>query len=241
LTLAATLLALPGSSAAVEFSEAMVGGKRATVCRVNVRREQLQLFLRDPAGQPFKSFEAIESALQSRGQKLVFGMNAGMYRHDLSPLGLFVAEGQQLSPLNTTNGYGNFYLKPNGVFLVTDGGARVIDSSEYPAVRERVILATQSGPLLVRHGIIHSGFSSNSTSRLIRNGVGVSAPEVAIFALSEAPVNFHEFASLFRDVLKCSDALFFDGVICSLHATQLKRSDRKVDLGPIIGVVEEVK
>ena len=33
------------------------------------------------------------------------------------------------------------------------------------------------------------------------------------------------------------EAVYLDGVISSLYATALKRNDRKVDLGPIIGVV----
>jgi uncharacterized protein YigE (DUF2233 family) len=39
---------------AVEFSAVEVAGKRITVCRVDVRRESLRLFLRDDAGQPFE-------------------------------------------------------------------------------------------------------------------------------------------------------------------------------------------
>src|SRR5687768_11649768 len=178
----ATVFLAP-SLTAVEFSESIVAGKRITVCRVNVRTEHLQLFLRDPAGQPFKSFEAIDRDLQTRGQKLVFAMNAGMYQRDLSPVGLFVADGKQSAPLNTTNGYGNFYLKPNGVFLISDAGARIVESSEYPGLSERVILATQSGPLLVRNGKIHPALNANSESRLTRNGVGVPSPDVAIFAI----------------------------------------------------------
>jgi uncharacterized protein YigE (DUF2233 family) len=232
------IVGLPQFVAAIEFSESTIAGKRVTVCRVNVRSERLQLFLRDAASQPFKSFEAIDRDLQARGQRLVFAMNAGMYHRDFSPVGLFVADGKQLAPLNTTNGYGNFYLKPNGVFLISDAGARIVESSEYPGVSGRVILATQSGPLLVRNGKIHPALNAKSESRLIRNGVGVPSPDVAVFAISEDPVNFHEFATLFRDVLKCPDALFLDGIICSLHSTQLKRSDKKVELGPMIGVLE---
>jgi uncharacterized protein YigE (DUF2233 family) len=93
-------------------------------------------------------------------------MNAGMFHRDLSPVGLFVSDARQLTPLNTTNGYGNFYLKPNGVFLLSDTGAQVVESSEYPALHERVILATQSGPLLVHRGKIHPAFNTDSVSRL---------------------------------------------------------------------------
>ena len=231
-------LALLGTLSAVEFSDAQIAGKRVTVCRVDVRKERLQLFLRDDSGQPFKRFERLAAWLQPRGRKLVFAMNAGMFQGDLSPVGLFVTEGRQISSLNTTNSEGNFFLKPNGVFLVTEADARVVESSEYPGIRERVMLATQSGPLLLRGGKIHPAFQPGSKNHLIRNGVGVSSQGVVVFAISEEPVNFLEFATLFRDVLDCQDALYFDGVVSSLHSPQLKRSDQQVELGPIIAVTE---
>jgi len=62
-----------------------------------------------------------------------------------------------------------------------------------------------------------------------------------VFAISEEPVNLYEFAVLFRDVLRCPDALYLDGVISSLYAPGLKRSDRKAELGPMIGVVEALR
>ena len=209
---------------------------RATVCRVDVRKEHLQLFLRDDTGAPFNSFAAIEHWLAPQGQHLQFAMNAGMYRPDYSPSGLFVAEGKQLAPLETRSGHGNFFLKPNGVFLVSERGARVVETSEYPRLHERVLLATQSGPLLLRRGRIHPGFTVDSASRLIRNGVGVTAQGEAVFAISDTPVNFYEFALLFRDRLQCPDALYLDGNVSSLHARALGRSDRNADLGPIIDV-----
>lgn len=225
-------------ASAVEFSTVEVEGKRVTICRVHVRKEKLQLFHRDEAGQPFKRFDRLQHWLEPRGQKLVFAMNAGMFHPDFSAVGLYVAGGKQLTPLNTTNGNGNFFLKPNGVFLVTEQGAMIVETSEYPALRERPLLATQSGPLLVQKGKLHPAFKPASENRLVRNGVGVPSRDLAIFAISEAPINFHDFATLFRDTLHCPDALFLDGVISSLHATKLQRSDARVDLGPIIAVTE---
>lgn len=115
-----------------------------------------------------------------------------------------------------------------------------METSEYPRIQERVLLATQSGPLLLRAGRMHPAFREGSSNRLFRNGVGVPSPEIAIFAISEAPVNFHEFATFFRDVLRCPDALFLDGTISSLYAPQLQRNDFRMDLGPILGVTESV-
>jgi uncharacterized protein YigE (DUF2233 family) len=233
-----TTLALLNDASAVEFSTIEVAGKRVTICRVNVRKEQLQLFHHDETGQPFKRFDRFTAWLQPRGQKLVFAMNGGMYHRDFSAVGLYVSDGKTLAPLNTTNGVGNFFLKPNGVFLVSKAGAQVVESSEYPRLRERAIIATQSGPLLVQDGKIHPAFKPDSTNRFIRNGVGVPSPDVAVFAITEAPVNFHEFATMFRDTLHCPNALFLDGTISSLHSTELKRSDARMDLGPIIAITE---
>ncbi|MEA3207173.1 MAG: hypothetical protein QOE70_230 [Chthoniobacter sp.] len=225
-------------AAAVEYRKAEFAGKSFTVCRVNVRKEHLELFLRDEKGVPIKRFDKLAAWLQPRGQKLLFAMNAGMYNPDFSAEGLFVNAGLESVPLNTGKGYGNFFLRPNGAFVVTERGARVVETTEYLNLRERVILATQSGPLLVHHGVLHPAFIKDSTSRLFRNGVGVPSPDIALFVITEAPVNFYEFATLFRDQLKCPDALFLDGTISSLYAPQLKRFDFRMDLGPIIGVTE---
>lgn len=115
----------PANAGAVEFSEVRIAGKRATVCRVNLQNTTLQLYSRDDSGQPLKRFDGLAEMLKAKGKHLTFAMNAGMYHADFSPVGLFVANGRELSPINTTNGNGNFFLKPNGIFAVTEtGGAR---------------------------------------------------------------------------------------------------------------------
>ncbi len=226
------------SALALEFSNVEFVGKRFTVCRVKISKDRLQLFHRDETGQPFKRFDRLAKWLEPRHQKLTFAMNAGMYHADFSAVGLFVAESRQAAPLNTANGKGNFFLKPNGVFAITATGARVIDSTECPKLHEPAILATQSGPLLVRGGKLHPAFNADSKSRLLRNGVGVPSPDTVIFVISEVPVNFHEFATFFRDALHCPDALFLDGTVSSLYSRELKRNDSHADLGPIIAITE---
>ncbi|EDY20680.1 conserved hypothetical lipoprotein signal peptide [Chthoniobacter flavus Ellin428] len=223
---------------AVEFSTVEFAGKTFTVCRVDVRKEHLDLFHRDEHGEPFKRFDHLLAWLEPQHRTLVFAMNAGMYHPDFSAVGLFVSGGRELVPLNTANGNGNFFLKPNGVFALTESGAHVVESSEYPKLGGRVILATQSGPLLVHSGKLHPAIRAESESRLIRNGVGVPSPDTAIFVISEVPVNFYEFATLFRDQLHCPNALFLDGTISSLYSKTLNRHDFHMDLGPIIGVAE---
>jgi uncharacterized protein YigE (DUF2233 family) len=213
-----------------------VAEPRFTTIRVDVRTERIELFLRDDAGRAFKSFDRLRSWLAGRNERLRFAMNAGMFEPDLSPVGLLVQDGRQVSPLNLSDGAGNFFLKPNGVFFVSESGPRIVESTEYPALAQGVRLATQSGPLLVWNGALHPAINAASTSRLLRNGVGISG-ETIIFAISEQPVNFYEIAIYFRDELHCPDALYLDGVVSSLYSADLQRNDSRADLGPIIGAV----
>jgi uncharacterized protein YigE (DUF2233 family) len=167
-------------------------------------------------------------------------MNAGMYQPDFSPVGLLVIGGREVSPLNLADGAGNFFLKPNGVFLLGPSGVRIVPSERYPQLTERVTLATQSGPLLLIGGKVHPKLEPYSKSRVIRNGVGVQGRNQAVFVISEQPLSLYEFAMLFRDRLQCTDALYLDGAVSSLLSVELRRNDRRAPLGPIIGISESL-
>jgi uncharacterized protein YigE (DUF2233 family) len=119
---------------------------------------------------------------------------------------------------------------------VSPSGARLVETSQYKSIEEPVTLATQSGPFLVYAGVINALFDPKGTSQYVRNGVGVVNANEVVFAISSAPVNFYEFALLFRDRLKCPDALYLDGSISSLYAPSLGRDDELAALGPMIGV-----
>jgi uncharacterized protein YigE (DUF2233 family) len=166
-------------------------------------------------------------------------MNAGMYEEDLSPLGLFVVNGRELTPLNRRSGFGNFYRPPNGVFLVDGAGARVITTEEYASSQPHPRVATQSGPMLVLRGTDTDSpvMDAKSTSLKIRNGVCAPSPDTAVFAISDAPLTFYVFAKFFIDELGCREALYLDGSISSLYAPQVGREDDRRDLGPMFGVV----
>lgn len=223
-------------AAAPVFTVVTHQGVKFTVCQVDLKTDRLELFLKDDKGQPLKSFAALENYTQKLGRKLTFAMNAGMYHGDFSPVGWCVAGGEELAPLNLQSGEGNFFLKPNGVFCITDRGPAVLESSAAQGLQGKVLLATQSGPLLVNKGVIHPAFRLGSPNKLHRNGVGVTAAGAVVFAISEGPVNFHDFATLFRDQLHCPDALFLDGTVCSLYAPALRRKDKRMDIGPMLGI-----
>lgn len=233
------LLALIWASPAVAVTceDVTSAGNSYTVCSVNMATEDLRLFLRDNDGNLLGNFSNIDATLD--GKALSFGMNAGMYHDDRAPVGHYVQDGSEVMRVIPNAGPGNFGLLPNGVFCVNDDTAQVYETLDFidraPECRD----ATQSGPMLVIDGALHPRFLKDGTSRYIRNGVGTTADgKTAIFAISNTVVSFHEFGSLFRDVLKTPNALYFDGKVSRLHAPALGRSDLGFRLGPIVGVVE---
>jgi uncharacterized protein YigE (DUF2233 family) len=135
---------------ALDFQSVDHQGHTLTICRCDPSRDHLALFLNNETGQKLKSFTALKSFIETKGQTLAFAMNAGMYQPGFNPVGLFIANGRQLSPLNLANGAGNFFMQPNGVFFLTPSGAQILATQDYSHLHERVLLATQSGPMLER-------------------------------------------------------------------------------------------
>lgn len=207
------------------------------VCEVT-QTDDLRLWHSDAAGQVYGNFANIVKSLPT-DQQLVFAMNAGMYHPDRAPVGLYVEGYQQKTRLIRGRSAGNFGLVPNGVFCFGDGKLAVIETLKFERTRPRCRFATQSGPMLVIDGHLHPKFRKGSSSRYIRNGVGASADGTrAVFAISNQPVNFYRFASLFRDYLGLPNALFLDGAISRIYVPQLNRTDRGFPLGPIVGLVQ---
>ncbi|MEI9896928.1 MAG: phosphodiester glycosidase family protein [Chthoniobacter sp.] len=143
-------------------------------------------------------------------------MNGAIFEEGGVPSGLLVIEHKIIRPLNTADGKGNFFLKPNGVFYIDDAGAHILSTPEYASLKVIPRLAIQSGPLLLRGGRVHPSFNPASTNRLHRNGVGVRRDGRVIFAITEfgqkKQPSLYEFADFFRSQ-GCEDALFLDGDI----------------------------
>ena len=47
------------------------------------------------------------------------------------PVGLYVENGHELVHVNTKSGWGNFHLKPNGIFYVDGERPGVLETSAY--------------------------------------------------------------------------------------------------------------
>lgn len=209
-----------------------------TVCTFDPATDDIRLFLNSAAGTPYAQFDTLKDALETDGKTLVFAMNAGMYNEARAPIGLYVEDGNQHKNANTNDGPGNFHLKPNGVFYLSGAQAGVMETAAYLAAGLTPDYATQSGPMLVIDGAIHPAFNPEGTSRKRRNGVGVQADGHIVFVISEVPVTFHAFASLFQGELMTPNALFLDGSVSKIYTSHSGRNDKGLDMGPIVGVVE---
>ena len=206
---------------------------------VNTRASRIKVYESNASGKRFRTFKGLRDSVEVVGARLAFATNGGMFHTDYAPVGLLVQDGVERSPLNLQSGDGNFYLKPNGVFLVSDDGAAAIVTSEsFAQFRRGVETATQSGPLLVIDGQINPAFQVGSTNRFVRSGVGVIDPHTVVFAISKKPVNFWDFSHFFRDVLGCKNALYLDGVISKFYVPGSKEFDVDGEFGVLIAVME---
>jgi len=157
--LAICLIASLRSAQAFTAETVQHGANRYTVVHVDPKSETLHLYLADEAQKPFKGFDRLASWLSPRGETLAFAMNACMYEKNFSPVGLYVGDGKELSPLNTQSGRGNFYLQPNGVFFIDSQGAAIVETREYAKAPRSPLLATQSG----RFSSMAAGSTHSST------------------------------------------------------------------------------
>ena len=213
-------------------------GSSYTACSIDVQKQKLGLYNINVEGRPYGDFSSLIDVLSSENKILTFAMNAGMFDQNLKAIGLYVENGKQLKKLNRRNGAGNFHMKPNGVFYVKGDKAGVMETEAFAKSGIKPDLASQSGPMLVIKGDIHPKISASGTSRKIRNGVGMVDDHTLVFVISNGPVTFYEFASLFQNELACDNALFLDGSISALFSSELGRQDGFLPIGPIVGTYE---
>ncbi|RFZ89350.1 hypothetical protein D0Y60_01595 [Shinella sp. WSJ-2] len=213
---------------------------RYTVCTFDPAKDTIRLFGAGTLETRGATYDQLNTHLLRNGQHMSFAMNGGMYHPDYGPVGLLIEQGRETGALNQADAFGNFFMKPNGVFWVADGKAGVMETEAFAKAGISPREATQSGPMLVIDGQIHPRFLPDATSLQIRNGVGILPDGHVAFAISNDPVRFHDFATLFRDRLQSKNALFLDGSISSLYAPEIRRRDRDAVMGTIIAVVKNL-
>lgn len=217
------------------------------VCSIDLKIARPRLFWKGSGDEPYRTFAAAAEAVAAGGKSLVFAMNAGMYAEDFSPMGLYVEDGRELHPANriemksSAGTIPNFYKKPNGIFFLSGTAAGILPTDVFTKKRPEATFATQSGPMLVIDGKVNAIFIPGSKDRTRRSGVGVCDGDTVRVAISDGPVNFHDFATLFRDDLKCPNALFLDGGRgAGVYVPAMDREDWSGHggFGPMLGLVE---
>lgn len=203
----------------------------------DLSRYRVSLHWKDESGNSYGGLQALTDSIAGQGGRVAAVMNAGIYDRNHAPLGLHVEEGSVLRPLNHDEGEGNFYLKPNGVFSIASGVARIVETSAF-RLTDDVSVATQSGPLLLADGAIHPVFRRQSTSRRTRNAVGVREDGAVVLAISRQPVTFWDFATCLRDGAGCRSALYLDGVISQLWRAGDDRPETRYPYVGMLAVTE---
>lgn len=207
---------------------------------VDLEKSKLELFWKTAQGDRYMSMRKLRNKLRQNKQTLIFATNAGMYTPKSDPQGLYIEKGEKLIALDSaTKGYGNFYMQPNGVFLVDKANhAHVVTTPEFKSMEANTLFATQSGPILLSKGKMNTHFNKGSKNKYIRSGVGVISPTKLVFIISNQPVNFYDFATLFKENFACQNALYLDGAISQMYLPELGRKQLGGSFGPIIGVVK---
>jgi uncharacterized protein YigE (DUF2233 family) len=232
----AVLLVVHADTDAAELRQYRYQQININTCTVDLQQDTLRMYWKDPTGKVFGTFSALRNWLRPQGKDMVCATNAGIYDKEQRPLGLYVEGGVALRKLNTRrDAYGNFYLQPNGVFIVEEGRARIVDTASVDSDRERwlsqAVYATQSGPLMLRNGEINAAFDPGSINLFVRNAVCIDPTQKVILAIARNPISFHDFALFLRDRLRCVDALYLDGNISRMYPSL------EADLGPAFGAI----
>ncbi len=203
---------------------------------------EIRMYWKDDKSAILGSLQHLKNYTAQKGDSLLYACNGGMYMENQAPLGYYIENGKTLQKINTRNGYGNFYMKPKGVFYVLANGHAGVQSIETPKDRNSlpasISYLTQSGPMLISNGAINSQFTPGSSNLNVRNGVGILPNGNAYFGMSTYPVNLYDFAKHFKDK-GCKNALFFDGFVSRTYCPQENYTQLDGAFGVMIAVVKK--
>lgn len=207
--------------------------------KVNLRNSDIRFFWKSKDGGLYNNFDRYKQDMNDQQLNLVFATNGGMFNPQQEPQGLYIEEGQLIKDIDLNKkGYGNFYLQPNGVFLITKDNKPVVTTSDrFEPYRDNTRFATQSGPMLIIDGKINPKLGPQSPNFHIRNGVGVIDEETVVFIISEGKVRFYELAQQFQ-ALGCQNALYLDGAISETYLPEMNMKSANGSFGVMIGVVK---
>lgn len=178
--------------------------------------------------------------------------NAGMYTPKYEPEGLLISNGKEIGKIDLGKSNNlNFYLLPNGIFYVIQDslGSTKVQIEETLVFEQNrkningISAATQSGPMLVVNGEHHPKFTFGSNNKNSRSGVGILTNGKPVFIISEKyNTNLFDFATIFKDLFGCEEAMYLDGAISQMYIKDIKQEntiDTEKEYGGLIYITEK--
>jgi len=227
----------PSKESKISNTKELILDDRILVHEVDLRQSQVAFYYKDEQNINFKNHKRLKEWLGKQNKQLIFAVNGGMYNKDLSPKGLYIENGKEIQAIDLKEkGYGNFYLQPNGVFLIDKNNKAKIIKSYQLENKSQIKYATQSGPMLLIDGAMHPKFRKGSKNIHIRNGVGILPNGNLLFAMSKEKINFYDFADYFRQN-DCKNALYLDGFVSRTYLPSENWIQQDGNFGVIIAEV----
>lgn len=216
---------------------------------VDLEDSQIDLFIKNKENVIEKNtFKSVLNYCNTATIQMEMITNGGMFTPSYLPEGLYIDRFNNYYPVDLGSKENtNFYLKPNGVFLIDKKNEASIYTTDqylkkFGADRPDLPFATQSGPMLVINEgnkvSIHNAFTEGSPNEKIRSGVGVpmNGSKRVVFAISVDPMNFYDFSLLYKTWLGCESALFLDGAISEMYTGSQDKGILNNQFGPMICV-----
>tara|TARA_B110000046_G_scaffold185004_1_gene225191 strand:- start:365 stop:1654 length:1290 start_codon:yes stop_codon:yes gene_type:complete len=202
--------------------------------------------LNGPNAKKYIQLGRVKSILNKENKKVLMVTNGGMYTNTNNPEGLLISKNKEIEPIDLGNSKQllNFYMMPNGVFYIDSNKANIEESKtffkKYSTNIIKPLHATQSGPMLIIEGNHHRKFNYGSKSNKLRSGAGIMPNGNIVFIISNNSItNFFDFATIFKDLFMCQNALFLDGVISKMYLPDKNPNELGGNFGPIISVTNK--
>ena len=205
------------------------GGKKIidgnfTVYLPDLDNEKIKIYWKDKNGEAYSELSKVIQG--NPGDKINFATNGGIYSIEYKPKGLYIENYKIISKIDLRDGEGNFYMQPNGVFFIEDNQPKISESKSF-TYNENISYAVQSGPLLVKDGVINKKTGKDSKSSKIRSAVGITKENKVFFLMSSEGINFYNFSKYALDNLECRDLLFLDGTISKMYFSDEKEAPKQ--------------
>lgn len=222
-----------------DISEITYKGNTYIVCTVDPSKHTVDLFSSTNGGINFRAVVGDEA---HQDKKFVFMMNGGKTDKDFKPMGLVIAEGKIQNKINLgPKGDAAFSpFPPSGVFYIDNNKKpHIVESTAFNGNPKNVLIATQSGPLLVVDGKSSEKLVA-SEAQAILNAVSIQKNNKLLFAISKEPVSYAVFAEFLVEKTNSHHALLLDEKVSQWYApgNSTKNSN---EMGTMITVSESQK